>query len=180
MQFWWVFSIHSDMNTVQDAVFLKENVIQKSREILWHCKEVQWFLMEFVWFCLFQNQLLTFHIYFFSVLTSEVYDLRIVLQSADKELSAVKQEYRAFREKQEKEMSQLSDRHMDVQFKLDSVRYVGSLVKCLNLPPECIFCLQTCALHFLDTQKATLSVLFFFFPQFFSDAGQNMMRLAGR
>lgn len=121
--------------------------------------------MEFVWFCLFQNQLLTFHIYFFLVLTSEVYDLRIVLQSADKELSAVKQEYRAFREKQEKEMGQLSDRHMDVQFKLDSVRYVGSLVKCLNLPPECIFCLQTCALHFLDTQKATLSVLslFFFF-----------------
>lgn len=120
---------------------------------------------------------------FFLVLTSEVYDLRIVLQSADKELSAVKQEYRAFREKQEKEMSQLSDRHMDVQFKLDSVRYVGSLVKCLNLPPGCIFCLQTCTLHFLDTQKATLNVLslfFFSFPQFFSDAGQNMMKLAGR
>uniref|UniRef100_A0A8C3LT33 Kinesin family member 15 n=1 Tax=Chrysolophus pictus TaxID=9089 RepID=A0A8C3LT33_CHRPC len=56
------------------------------------------------------------------ILTSEVRDLRIVLQSADKELSAVKLEYRAFREKQEKEMSQLSDRHMDVQFKLDSVR----------------------------------------------------------
>uniref|UniRef100_A0A8C2SXE4 Kinesin family member 15 n=1 Tax=Coturnix japonica TaxID=93934 RepID=A0A8C2SXE4_COTJA len=56
------------------------------------------------------------------ILTSEVHDLRIVLQSADKELSAVKLEYRAFREKQEKEMSQLSDRHMDVQFKLDSVR----------------------------------------------------------
>uniref|UniRef100_A0A669PCL8 Kinesin family member 15 n=1 Tax=Phasianus colchicus TaxID=9054 RepID=A0A669PCL8_PHACC len=56
------------------------------------------------------------------ILTSEVHDLRIVLQSADKELSAVKLEYKAFREKQEKEMSQLSDRHMDVQFKLDSVR----------------------------------------------------------
>uniref|UniRef100_A0A803YML4 Kinesin family member 15 n=1 Tax=Meleagris gallopavo TaxID=9103 RepID=A0A803YML4_MELGA len=56
------------------------------------------------------------------ILKSEVHDLRIVLQSADKELSAVKLEYRAFREKQEKEMSQLSDRHMDVQFKLDSVR----------------------------------------------------------
>lgn len=80
------------------------------------------------------NRLLTFHISFFLVLKSEVHDLRIVLQSADKELSAVKLEYRAFREKQEKEMSQLSDRHMDVQFKLDSVRYVGSLVKCLNLP----------------------------------------------
>ncbi|NXT38868.1 KIF15 protein, partial [Pelecanoides urinatrix] len=56
------------------------------------------------------------------ILKSEVYDLRIVLQSADKELSAVKLEYSAFREKQEKEMSQLSGRHMDVQFQLDSVR----------------------------------------------------------
>ncbi|NWS70265.1 KIF15 protein, partial [Crotophaga sulcirostris] len=56
------------------------------------------------------------------ILKSEVYDLRIVLQSADKELSAVKLEYGAFREKQEKEMSQLSGRHMDVQVQLDSVR----------------------------------------------------------
>ncbi|NXG32935.1 KIF15 protein, partial [Dromaius novaehollandiae] len=56
------------------------------------------------------------------ILTSEVHDLRIVLQSADTELSAVKLEYSTFREKQEKEMSQLSGRHMDVQFQLDSVR----------------------------------------------------------
>ncbi|NXD76985.1 KIF15 protein, partial [Halcyon senegalensis] len=56
------------------------------------------------------------------ILKSEVYDLRIVLQSADKELSAVKLEYGVFREKQEKEMSQLSSRHMDVQLQLDSVR----------------------------------------------------------
>ncbi|NXR60611.1 KIF15 protein, partial [Rhadina sibilatrix] len=56
------------------------------------------------------------------ILRSEVHDLRIVLQSADKELSAVKVEYNAFREKQEKEISQLSGRHMDVQFQLDSVR----------------------------------------------------------
>ncbi|KAM8810752.1 kinesin-like protein KIF15 [Eudromia elegans] len=56
------------------------------------------------------------------ILTSEVHDLRIVLQSADKELSAVKLEYSTFREKQEREMSQLSGRHMDVQFQLDSVR----------------------------------------------------------
>jgi len=77
-------------------------------------------------------------VWFLTVLKSEVYDLRIVLQSADKELSAVKLEYSAFREKQEKEMSQLSARHMDVQFQLDSVRYVGSLVKCFNLPSGCI------------------------------------------
>nr|XP_030121010.3 kinesin-like protein KIF15 [Taeniopygia guttata] len=56
------------------------------------------------------------------LLTSEVHDLRIVLQSADKELSDIKLEYSAFREKQEKEISQLSGRHMDVQFQLDSVR----------------------------------------------------------
>ncbi|NXL86611.1 KIF15 protein, partial [Alectura lathami] len=56
------------------------------------------------------------------ILKSEVHDLRIVLQSADKELSVVKLEYNAFREKQEKEMSQLSGRHMDVQLQLDNVR----------------------------------------------------------
>uniref|UniRef100_A0A452HW12 Kinesin motor domain-containing protein n=1 Tax=Gopherus agassizii TaxID=38772 RepID=A0A452HW12_9SAUR len=56
------------------------------------------------------------------ILKSEVHDLRIVLQSADKELSVVKMEYNTFREKQEKEMSQLSMRHMDVQLQLDKVR----------------------------------------------------------
>ncbi|EMP31598.1 Kinesin-like protein KIF15 [Chelonia mydas] len=56
------------------------------------------------------------------ILKSEVHDLRVVLQSADKELSAVKMEYNTFREKQEKEMSQLSMRHMDVQLQLDNVR----------------------------------------------------------
>uniref|UniRef100_A0A8C3SR31 Kinesin family member 15 n=1 Tax=Chelydra serpentina TaxID=8475 RepID=A0A8C3SR31_CHESE len=56
------------------------------------------------------------------ILKSEVHDLRIVLQSADKELSVVKMEYNTFREKQEKEMSQLSMRHMDVQLQLDNVR----------------------------------------------------------
>ncbi|NXS57866.1 KIF15 protein, partial [Brachypteracias leptosomus] len=56
------------------------------------------------------------------ILKSEVCDLRIVLQSADKELSAVKSEYGAFRERQERELGQLSGRHMDVQFQLDSVR----------------------------------------------------------
>ncbi|XP_009079083.1 PREDICTED: kinesin-like protein KIF15, partial [Acanthisitta chloris] len=56
------------------------------------------------------------------ILESEVHDLRIVLQSADKELSAVKLEYNAFKKKQEVEMSELSGRHMDVQLQLDSVR----------------------------------------------------------
>lgn len=75
---------------------------------------------------------------FLTVLKSEVHDLRIVLQSADKELSSVKLEYNTFREKQEREISQLSGRHMDVQFQLDSVRYVGSLVQCLVIPSGCI------------------------------------------
>lgn len=57
-----------------------------------------------------------------TVLKSEVHDLRIVLQSADKELSSVKMEYDAFRQKQEKEISELSTRHMNVQLQLDSVR----------------------------------------------------------
>ncbi|OCT74238.1 hypothetical protein XELAEV_18033196mg [Xenopus laevis] len=56
------------------------------------------------------------------VLKSEVHDLRVVLQSADRELSAVKGEYSLFREKQEKELSQLSARHMAVQLQLDNFR----------------------------------------------------------
>ncbi|XP_054847362.1 kinesin-like protein KIF15 [Eublepharis macularius] len=56
------------------------------------------------------------------ILKSEVHDLRIVLQSADKELSSVKTEYDSFRQKQEKEISDLSTLHMEVQLQLDSVR----------------------------------------------------------
>ncbi|XP_073486517.1 kinesin-like protein KIF15 [Aquarana catesbeiana] len=56
------------------------------------------------------------------VLKSEVHDLRVVLQSADRELRAVKIEYSLYKEKQEKEMSDLSDRHINVQLQLDNVR----------------------------------------------------------
>nr|XP_002713252.3 kinesin-like protein KIF15 isoform X2 [Oryctolagus cuniculus] len=55
-------------------------------------------------------------------LRSEVHDLRVVLHSADKELSSVKLEYSAFRARQEEELSQLSERHVHVQLQLDSVR----------------------------------------------------------
>ncbi|XP_043823058.1 kinesin-like protein KIF15 [Dromiciops gliroides] len=55
-------------------------------------------------------------------MTSEIRDLRIVLQSADKELSSVKLECSSLRENQEKELSQLSQKHMDVQLQLDNVR----------------------------------------------------------
>ncbi|XP_042329319.1 LOW QUALITY PROTEIN: kinesin-like protein KIF15 [Sceloporus undulatus] len=56
------------------------------------------------------------------ILKSEVHDLRIVLQSADKELSAVKMEHDTFRGNQEKEISELSVRHINVQLQLDNVR----------------------------------------------------------
>ncbi|XP_044534229.1 kinesin-like protein KIF15 [Gracilinanus agilis] len=56
------------------------------------------------------------------LMTSEICDLRIVLQSADKELSSVKLECNLLRENQEKEIGQLSQRHMDVQLQLDNVR----------------------------------------------------------
>lgn len=62
-------------------------------------------------------------IFLFVVLKSEVHDLRVVLQSADRELRAVKIEYSLYKEKQEKEMSDLSDRHINVQLQLDNVRY---------------------------------------------------------
>ncbi|XP_061442512.1 kinesin-like protein KIF15 isoform X2 [Rhineura floridana] len=56
------------------------------------------------------------------ILKSEVHDLRIVLHSADKELSAVKMEYDNFRETLEKEIGELSTRHMNVQLQLDNIR----------------------------------------------------------
>uniref|UniRef100_A0A0K8RHJ5 Uncharacterized protein n=1 Tax=Ixodes ricinus TaxID=34613 RepID=A0A0K8RHJ5_IXORI len=55
-------------------------------------------------------------------LKSEVHDLRVVLHSADKELSSVKLEYSSFKESQEKELSDLSERHLHVQLQLDNVR----------------------------------------------------------
>ena len=60
--------------------------------------------------------------FFVLVLKSEVHDLRVVLHSADKELSSVKLEYSLFRESQEKELNSLSERHMQVQLQLDHVR----------------------------------------------------------
>ncbi|EHB04042.1 Kinesin-like protein KIF15, partial [Heterocephalus glaber] len=56
------------------------------------------------------------------LLKSEVQDLRLVLHSADKELSSVKLEYGSFRESQEKELGQLSERHLQAQLQLDSLR----------------------------------------------------------
>eukprot|EP00072_Mus_musculus_P066990 XP_017168753.1 PREDICTED: kinesin-like protein KIF15 isoform X5 [Mus musculus] len=55
-------------------------------------------------------------------LKCEVHDLRIVLNSADKELSLVKLEYSTFKENHEKELSQLSERHVQVQLQLDNAR----------------------------------------------------------
>ncbi|XP_053455384.1 kinesin-like protein KIF15 [Nycticebus coucang] len=55
-------------------------------------------------------------------LKSEVHDLRVVLHSADKELSSLKLEYSSFKENQEQELNNLSERHMHVQLQLDNVR----------------------------------------------------------
>ncbi|MBN3282394.1 KI15A protein, partial [Polyodon spathula] len=56
------------------------------------------------------------------VLRSEVYDLRVVLQSADKELSAVKSEYSSYKHNQELELSQLSNNLINERLQLDNVR----------------------------------------------------------
>ncbi|XP_069504370.1 kinesin-like protein KIF15 isoform X2 [Ambystoma mexicanum] len=56
------------------------------------------------------------------VLMSEVHDLRVVLHSADRELSILKVEHCSFKQKQDKEFSQLSDQHMNIQLQLDHVR----------------------------------------------------------
>ncbi|XP_077651802.1 kinesin-like protein KIF15 [Urocitellus parryii] len=55
-------------------------------------------------------------------LKSEVRDLRVVLHSADKELSSVKLEYSSFKKSQEKEFNELSERHVHVQLQLSHVR----------------------------------------------------------
>ncbi|XP_054101520.1 kinesin-like protein KIF15 isoform X3 [Callithrix jacchus] len=55
-------------------------------------------------------------------LKSEVHDLRVVLHSADKELSSVKLEYSAFKKSQEKELNELSERHIHAQLQLDNAR----------------------------------------------------------
>ncbi|KAM8758534.1 kinesin-like protein KIF15 isoform 2-T2 [Rhynchonycteris naso] len=55
-------------------------------------------------------------------LKSEVHDLRMVLHSADKELSSVKLEYGSFKESQEKELSNLSERHLQIKLQLENVR----------------------------------------------------------
>ncbi|KAM5234088.1 kinesin-like protein KIF15 isoform 2-T2 [Hipposideros larvatus] len=65
-------------------------------------------------------------------LKSEVHDLRVVLHSADKELSSVKLEYGAFRESQERELSSLSERHMHVQLQLDHVREILDVLEAVR------------------------------------------------
>ncbi|XP_039592110.1 kinesin-like protein KIF15-A isoform X2 [Polypterus senegalus] len=56
------------------------------------------------------------------VLKSEVHDLRVVLQSADKELNAVKVEYSSYKEKQELEWRQISSNMIEMRLQLDNVR----------------------------------------------------------
>ncbi|XP_069769579.1 kinesin-like protein KIF15 [Narcine bancroftii] len=57
-----------------------------------------------------------------NILQSEVHDLRVVLQSADKELETVKKEYSSYKTKQAAEQIQLSDQFIKVQLQLDEIR----------------------------------------------------------
>lgn len=57
-----------------------------------------------------------------SVLRSEIRDLRLVLQSSDKELATVKHELRDGQSEQQKEMSQLSNNLISTQLQLDKVQ----------------------------------------------------------
>ncbi|XP_015447231.1 kinesin-like protein KIF15 isoform X2 [Pteropus alecto] len=65
-------------------------------------------------------------------LKSEVHDLRVVLHSADKELSSVKLEYSSFRESQEKELNSLSERHMHIQLQLENVREILDVLEAVR------------------------------------------------
>ncbi|XP_051871609.1 kinesin-like protein KIF15-A [Pristis pectinata] len=57
-----------------------------------------------------------------NILQSEVHDLRVVLQSADKELLTVKAEYSSYKTKQDAEHIQLSDQFIKIQLQLDKIR----------------------------------------------------------
>ena len=57
------------------------------------------------------------------VLRSEIQDLRVVLQSSDKELAAVKSELRDGQGGHQREMSQLSSNLISTQLQLDKVQY---------------------------------------------------------
>lgn len=60
----------------------------------------------------------------FVVLKSEVHDLRLVLQSSDRELAAVKKELCEGQSEQQKETSHLSSSLISTQLQLQEVQYV--------------------------------------------------------
>lgn len=53
----------------------------------------------------------------------EIRDLRVVLQSSDKELAAVKIQLKDGQSEQQSEMSQLSNNLISTQLQLDKVQY---------------------------------------------------------
>lgn len=59
---------------------------------------------------------------FISVLRSEIHDLRLVLQSSDKELATVKEHLKDSQTEQQKEMSQLSSSLISTQLQLNKVQ----------------------------------------------------------
>lgn len=56
------------------------------------------------------------------MLRSEIRDLRVVLQSSDKELATAKDELGSVHSKQQREMSQLSQSLISTQLQLDKVQ----------------------------------------------------------
>lgn len=56
------------------------------------------------------------------MLRSEIRDLRLVLQSSDKELATVKEELHSVHSEQQNEMSQLSNSLISTQLQLDKVQ----------------------------------------------------------
>lgn len=57
-----------------------------------------------------------------SVLRSEVCDLRLLLQSSDKELISLRNELKGSQSEQEREMNQLSSSLISTQLQLDKVQ----------------------------------------------------------
>ncbi|KAG7238511.1 hypothetical protein INR49_030784 [Caranx melampygus] len=76
------------------------------------------------------------------VLRSEIHDLRLVLQSSDKELAAVKNELRDGQSEQQREMSQLSSSLISTQLQLDKASKLVDLEQNLTLTSETIKSLE--------------------------------------
>uniref|UniRef100_A0A8C4FA53 Kinesin-like protein n=1 Tax=Dicentrarchus labrax TaxID=13489 RepID=A0A8C4FA53_DICLA len=104
---------------LQQIAKLEEQIAVISQECA-HKDEVESPHVSHIQFCLYKVDDSFFP--FLSVLRSEIRDLRLVLQSSDKELATAKNELRDGQSEQQREMSELSNSLISTQLQLDKVQ----------------------------------------------------------